>query len=58
MTMKMRRRSYRYGINRPRPKHGHKCTKDKMCLSIMMIICIKQYLSNISSSIYEKVKQH
>ena len=58
MTIKMRLRSYRYGINRPRPKHGHKFTKDKMCLSIMMIIYIKQYLNNISSSIYEKVKQH
>ena len=26
--------------------------------SIMMVICIKQHLSNIWSSIFEKVKQH
>ena len=28
------------------------------CLSIVMVTCIKQHLSNISSSINEKVKQH
>ena len=36
-------RSQRYGINRPRPRHEHECTKCKMCLNIMMAICIKQY---------------
>ena len=29
-----------------------------MCLSIMMVVCIKQHLSNIWNSIHEKVKQH
>ena len=24
-------------------RNGHKCTKYKMCLSIMMFICIKQH---------------
>ena len=38
-------------------RHGHKYTKHKLCLSIMMGICIKQHLSNISSSIHGKVKQ-
>ena len=28
-----------------------------MCLSIMMVICTKQHLSNILSSIHEKVKK-
>ena len=43
-------------INRPSPRHGHKYTKYKMCLSIMVVvICIKQHLSNIWSSIQEKV---
>ena len=59
MTMKMKLKikngSQRYDINRPRPRHGHKCTKSKMCLNVMLVICIKQHLSNISSSIYEKV---
>ena len=47
MTMKMRLRmkniSYRYNINRPKPD------KDtyKMSFGIMMVICIKQHLSNI-----------
>ena len=36
-------RSQRYGINRPRPRHEHEFTKCKMCLNIMMAICIKQY---------------
>ena len=45
--MKMKNGSHRYDINRPRPKHGYKYTKYKMCLSIMVAICIKQHLSNI-----------
>ena len=51
MTMKMRlnmnNRSSRYDINRPRHRHGHKYTKYKICLDIMMVIFIKQHLSNI-----------
>ena len=40
-------RSQRYGINRSRLRHGHKYAKYKMCLSMMIVICIKQQLSNI-----------
>ena len=40
------KRSHRYDINRARPRHKHKYTKYKMYLS-MMVICIKQHLSNI-----------
>ena len=58
MRLKMKNISHRYDINRPRPRHGHKYTKYKMCLTIMMVMCIKQHLSNIWSSINEKVKQH
>ena len=51
MTMKailrMKNRSHRTDIDRPRPRHGHKYSKYKMCLSIMMVTCIKQHLSNI-----------
>ena len=56
--MKMKNRSHRYDIKRPRPKPGHIYAKYKMCLSIIIVICIKQRLSNIWSSIHEKVKQH
>ena len=45
--VKMKNRLYRYDINRPRPRHGHKYTKYKICLCIMMVISIKQHLSNI-----------
>ena len=58
MKMKKKNRSHRYDINRPRSRHGHKYSKYKKCLSMMMLICIKQHLSNIWSSIHEKVKQH
>ena len=37
----MKKRSNRYYINRPRPTDAHKYTKYKICLSIMMVICIK-----------------
>ena len=43
-------------INRIRPRHGYKYTKYKMCLNMMMVMCCKQYLSNIWSWIHEKVK--
>ena len=55
---KTENRLQRYDINRPRPIHGPKYTKYKLCLSIMMVICIKQHLRNIWSSIRENVKQH
>ena len=54
----MKNRSHRYNINRPRFKHEHKCSKYKKYLTTVMLICIKQHLSNIWSSVYEKVEQH
>ena len=54
----MKSRSKRYNINRPRPRHGNKDNKYKMCLGIMMVKCIKQHLRNIWSLFHEKVKQH
>ena len=54
----MKNRSHRYDINRNRPRHGHKYTKYKMCLSMRMAMCNKQHLSNTLSWIHEKVKQH
>ena len=38
--------SRKYNINRPRSRHGHKYSKYMKRLS-MMLICIKQHLSNI-----------
>ena len=37
----------KYVINRTRPRHGHKYTKYKISLNLVMVICIKQHLSNI-----------
>ena len=37
----MKSKSKEYDLNRPRPRHGRKYTKYKMCLSVMMVICIK-----------------
>ena len=59
MRLKMKNRSYAYDINRPRLRNGHKYTNYNMSHSTMMVIYIKQHLSNIClSSIHEKVKQH
>ena len=58
MRLKIKNRSHTYDINRPRPRHGHEYIKYNMCHSLMMVIRIKQPLSNILSSVYEKVKQH
>ena len=57
MKMKMKNRSDRYDINRPSSRRGHKYSKYKKCPTKMMIICINQHLSDIWSSIQEKVKQ-
>ena len=54
----MKNRSHRYDIKRPRPRHGHKYTKYKICLSTMLVICIMQHQSKTSTSIHEKVKQN
>ena len=37
MRLKMKNISERYGINSLRPRHGHKYTKYKICLGIMMV---------------------
>ena len=47
MKMKMKKRSLREDINRPTSKHGHKCSKYKKCLSIVVLISMKQHLNNI-----------
>ena len=57
MKIKMKNRAHRYDINRPRSSHAHIYSKYKKCLTMMMLICIKQHLSNIWSSVHEKVKQ-
>ena len=43
--------------NRSRPRYGHKYTTHKICLSIIMVICIKQQLGNICCLIHEKVEK-
>ena len=46
MKTKMKIDSRNYGINRFRSRHGHKYSKYMKRLSMMMLICIKQHLSN------------
>ena len=53
IIMKMKNRSPRYDINRPKPRYS----THKKSLK-MLLICIKQHISNIWSSVHEKVKQH
>ena len=59
MKVKKKNRSHKYDINRPTSRHGLTYTnKHKKCLSMMMLICIKQHPTNTWGSIYEKVKEH
>ena len=39
-------------------RFGHKCTKYKMCFSMMMVMCNKQHVSHMWSWIHDEVKQH
>ena len=38
------RRSHRYDINGLRTRHGHRYSKYKNCLSMLMVICVEQHL--------------
>ena len=53
----MKNRSHRYDIGRSKSKHGHKYSAYETYLSMMMLLCIKQVLSNISSSVHEKLSK-
>ena len=44
VRLKMKNRLHRCDINRPRPRRGDKYTNYRMCLTTMMVICIKGYL--------------
>ena len=58
MSLQMENGSHRYDINRPRPRDGHKYTKCKMCLGIMIVICIEQHLINFYIYIYIYIYIH
>ena len=47
IKMKKKRRSHRLDINRPAFRQGHKYSKYKKCFGMIMLIYIKQHLSNI-----------
>ena len=44
VRLKMKNRLHRYDIKRPRPRHGHKYIKCKICLNIMMVIHVSNIL--------------
>ena len=58
METKKKIRLQRRDINTPRSRHRHRYSKFKRRLIMKMLVCTKQHLNNIQSSIYEKVKQH
>ena len=55
MKIKMKNRSHRYGINRPRSRHEHKYSEYKKCLSMMMLVCIKQRLRAFEAQFMQKL---
>ena len=44
MKMKVKNKSHRYDINRPRSRHGKKYSKYRTCLITALLMCIKQPL--------------
>ena len=56
MKMKIKNRPHRYDINGLRFRHGHRYSKYKKWLSMMVLLCTKQYLSNIWSSIHKTLR--
>ena len=48
MKMKIKKRSHRYDINRPRSRHGQKYSKYKKSLSMMVLICINSLMIETS----------
>ena len=51
----MKNRWNRQDINRPRPRHRQTHTIYKMYLNMMLVICIKEHLSIVWSTIHEKL---
>ena len=47
MEKKKKNRSHRYDINRPRSRLGHKYSKYKKSLTMIMLTCTRHHLSNI-----------
>ena len=58
IIMKMINRSHKCDINRTRARHGYKYTKYKIGLSMVMVMCNKQHLSNIWNWIHEQNEQY
>ena len=47
MEKKKKKRSHRYDIKIPRSGQGHKYSKYKKCLIMIILICTKQLIDNI-----------
>ena len=50
MRLEIKNRLHRYYVNRPKPRHGYKQTKCKMCISLMMVIFQAQFMRKLSNS--------
>ena len=57
IRLKIKNRSHRYDINRPHSRMDINILNIK-CINVMVATCAKQHLSNVWSSIHEKVKQN
>ena len=55
IKMEVETKWHRYDINRPRWGHGHRYSRYRKSLAMIMLTCIKKHLSNIWSWIHEKV---
>ena len=56
MRMKVKNRSHRYDINRTRARCGYEYMKHKMCLSVMMVMCISKTEAKSETEFMKKEK--
>ena len=47
IKMKINNKSHIFDIDGPRSRNGHKYSKYKKCLSMMMLLCINPFSTNV-----------
>ena len=57
MKVKIKNRSHRYDINRPRSRHGHKFSIYNKCLTMIMLTCIKQLQATFEAQFMKKLSK-
>ena len=54
MKVKIKNRSHRYDINRPKSRQGHKFSIYNKCLTMILLTCIKQRQTTFEAQFMKK----